>query len=104
MILADAVKISKMGQSSVVEQNHCPLCIERPKESLRTVLAQRPSFLQLGAFVNEQFQAREGFDAATFCGSPTYLGHYHKPQILPGTEVRYVGSPYQGDSKLFLEL
>lgn len=56
--------------------------------------------LQLGALVNEQFQAREGLDADTFNGRLTYLGHYHKPQTVPGTNIRYIGSPYQGKNSL----
>ena len=53
--------------------------------------------MQLGAFVNEQYQAREGLETDTFGDRLTYLGHYHKPQVVPDTHVRYIGSPYQGD-------
>ena len=53
--------------------------------------------LQLGAFVNETFQAREGLPPDVFPESvPTYLGHYHKPHLVGNTRVQYVGSPYQG--------
>ena len=52
--------------------------------------------VQLGAFVNEQYQAREGLEADAFGERVTYLGHYHKPQLVSDTSVRYVGSPYQG--------
>lgn len=55
--------------------------------------------LQLGAFVNETFQAREGLPPEVFPESvPTYLGHYHKPHMVGNTRVQYVGSPYQGVS------
>ena len=55
--------------------------------------------MQLGAFVNETFQAREGLSPESFpSDSPVYLGHYHKPHAVTGhANVRYVGSPYQGD-------
>ncbi len=52
---------------------------------------------QLGAFVNETFQAREGLPPDVFPGGvPTYLGHYHKPHVVGATRVQYVGSPYEG--------
>ena len=52
---------------------------------------------QLGAFVNETFQAREGLPPDLFPGGvPTYLGHYHKPHVVGATRVQYVGSPYEG--------
>lgn len=54
---------------------------------------------QLGAFVNETFQARgEGLLAPdVFPDSvSTYLGHYHKPHTVGATRVQYVGSPYEG--------
>ena len=52
---------------------------------------------QLGAFVNETFQAREGLPPELFPEAiPTYLGHYHKPHLVGSTRVQYVGSPYEG--------
>ena len=52
--------------------------------------------MQLGAFVNETFQAREGLEPALFPAVPSYLGHYHKPHTVRNTTIRYTGSPYQG--------
>ena len=53
--------------------------------------------MQIGAFMNETFQAREGLPPSLFPASvPTYMGHYHKPHIVSDTSIRYVGSPYQG--------
>ena len=52
---------------------------------------------QIGAFVNETFQAREGFMPDLFPeGVPTFMGHYHKPHTVHGTSIQYVGSPFQG--------
>ena len=52
---------------------------------------------QLGAFVNETFQAREGFPPELFPEHvPVYMGHYHKPHRVQGTSIEYIGSPYQG--------
>lgn len=49
-----------------------------------------------GAFLNNAFQARDGLPPSLFPTSlPTYMGHYHKPHTVPGTTIRYVGSPYQ---------
>ncbi len=54
--------------------------------------------LQLGAYVNETFQAREGFEPDLFPkGVPIFMGHYHKPHVVQGTNIRYIGSPYQGE-------
>jgi hypothetical protein len=53
--------------------------------------------MQLGAYVNETFQAREGFSPELFPeGVPTFMGHYHKAHVVKGTRIEYVGSPYQG--------
>jgi hypothetical protein len=51
---------------------------------------------QLGAFVNEIFQAREGFSPDLFPPVPVRMGHYHKPHRVRDTRIEYVGSPYQG--------
>ena len=54
--------------------------------------------LQLGAYVNETFQAREGFAPDLFPEEvPVYMGHYHKPHTVQGTSIEYIGSPYQGE-------
>ena len=53
--------------------------------------------VQLGAFVNETFQAREGFPPDLFPEEvPVYMGHYHKPHRVQGSSIEYIGSPYQG--------
>lgn len=53
--------------------------------------------MQIGAYVNETFQAREGFTPDLFpAGVPIYMGHYHKPHTVQGTNIQYVGSPFQG--------
>ena len=53
--------------------------------------------LQLGAMMNESFQAKEGLPPDLFPEDvPTYTGHYHKPHVVANTNIRYVGSPYQG--------
>lgn len=50
-----------------------------------------------GASLNDACQARDGLPPSLFPkGIPTYTGHYHKPHTVPGTSIRYVGSPYQG--------
>lgn len=50
----------------------------------------------VGAKLNDSFQALNGIEPAVFPqGIPIYSGHYHKPHMVPGTNIRYVGSPYQ---------
>ncbi len=64
-----------------------------------------PCCLQLGAFVNETFQAREGFSPDLFPEQvPVYMGHYHKPHKVQNTNIEYIGSPYQGKLKCGLRL
>ena len=49
-----------------------------------------------GASYNDVFQAQIGMAPSSFPKSiPTYTGHYHKPHIVPNTNIIYVGSPYQ---------
>lgn len=49
-----------------------------------------------GASLNDACQARDGIPPTLFPkGVPVYTGHYHKPHIVAGTSIRYVGSPYQ---------
>ena len=56
-----------------------------------------PVCLQMGAMMNESFQAKEGLPPDLFPeGVPTYTGHYHKPHTVADTNIRYIGSPYQG--------
>jgi hypothetical protein len=50
-----------------------------------------------GASLNDACQARDGVPPSLFPkGVPVYTGHYHKPHTVAGTNIRYVGSPYQG--------
>ena len=57
--------------------------------------------LQIGALMNETYQAQNGMEAGTFpAGVPTYLGHYHVPHTVGESNIRYVGSPYQGELSL----
>ena len=46
--------------------------------------------------MNETFQAREGFSPDLFPPVHVFMGHYHKPHRVAGTDIRYIGSPYQG--------
>ena len=51
----------------------------------------------MGAMMNESFQAKEGLPPDLFPEDvPTYTGHYHKPHTVADTNIRYIGSPYQG--------
>jgi hypothetical protein len=53
--------------------------------------------VQVGAFMNEAYQAQHGLEPGLFPEAvPTYLGHYHLPHTVGASNVRYVGSPYQG--------
>lgn len=52
--------------------------------------------IQVGAFLNEASQAKEGIEPSVFPQNlPVYTGHYHKPHVVKGTQIEYVGSPYQ---------
>lgn len=54
---------------------------------------------QVGAFMNEAYQAQHGLEPDLFPQAvPTYLGHYHLPHSVGDSNVRYVGSPYQGEA------
>ena len=47
--------------------------------------------------MNEAFQAKEGLPPDLFPEDiPTYTGHYHKPHMVDNSNIRYIGSPYQG--------
>ena len=49
-----------------------------------------------GAQVNETFQSAHGLAPDSFpTDLPTYTGHYHRPHVVEGTNIHYVGSPYQ---------
>jgi hypothetical protein len=51
---------------------------------------------KVGAFLNEACQAKEGIEASIFpTHLPVYTGHYHKPHVVEGTQIEYIGSPYQ---------
>lgn len=53
--------------------------------------------LQVGAIMNGNTKAREGLDPGTLpAGIPVFSGHYHKPHTVEGTDIQYVGSPYEG--------
>lgn len=55
----------------------------------------------MGAFMNEAYQAQHGLEPGLFPEAvPTYLGHYHLPHAVGKSNVRYVGSPYQGTQPL----
>lgn len=57
----------------------------------------------MGAFMNEAYQAQHGLEPGLFPETvPTYLGHYHLPHTVGSSNVRYVGSPYQGTGPLCL--
>lgn len=63
------------------------------REAVRAVFAHADV---VGALMNEAYQAQEGLPPSLFPpGLPTYTGHYHRPHTVPGTRIRYVGSPYQ---------
>ncbi|GMH42164.1 hypothetical protein BSKO_10083 [Bryopsis sp. KO-2023] len=50
----------------------------------------------IGAIMNDTFRAKEGLHPDTFPPLlPVFSGHYHKPHIVDGTTIEYVGSPYQ---------
>ncbi|CAK9226938.1 unnamed protein product [Sphagnum troendelagicum] len=50
----------------------------------------------VGAFLNEACQAKEGIEASIFpTRLPVYTGHYHKAHVVEGTQIEYIGSPYQ---------
>ncbi|XP_073389591.1 uncharacterized protein [Physcomitrium patens] len=50
----------------------------------------------VGAFLNEANQAKDGIEPSVFPQNvPVYTGHYHKPHVVKGSRIEYVGSPYQ---------
>jgi hypothetical protein len=71
----------------------CPSC-DGP---LQTVLC---CAMQLTAHMNASYQARDGLPPDLFPERvPVYLGHYHFPHQVAGTNITYIGSPYQGKQK-----
>jgi len=76
----------------------------RSEEAIRTALAEHSGAAKavfchvdiVGAQMNDSVQASLGLSPEIF---PPHLrvftGHYHKPHLVPGTSIRYVGSPYQ---------
>lgn len=50
--------------------------------------------------MNAAHQAASGLPPALFPKDlPVFMGHYHLPQTVAGTNITYVGSPYQGMCK-----
>lgn len=46
--------------------------------------------------MNEANQAKDGIEPSVFPQNvPVYTGHYHKPHVVKGSRIEYVGSPYQ---------
>ena len=92
--LTRAVALHKGGTCANTSARACQQAGLAPTAVLR---------LQLGAYVNETFQAREGFAPDLFPEEvPVYMGHYHKPHTVQGTSIEYIGSPYQGLSAVEL--
>ena len=49
-----------------------------------------------GASYNSAQQAFVGTAPRAFPPyAPTYTGHYHAPHVVPGSNITYVGSPFQ---------
>lgn len=87
-----------------------PLLLKIPEVAL-AMLAFHSSFseqlerhahlLQVGALMNDAFQAQDGLPPSLFPPDiPVFTGHYHKPHTVGDTNIRYVGSPYQGECHL----
>lgn len=74
-----------------------PAFVVRPPPPLDLRGAVGPlAHLQVGAYMNETFQARDGLSPHLFPSHlPTYTGHYHRRHTVKGTNIHYVGSPYQ---------
>lgn len=73
---------------------HAPRCSQVRHSGLRL---WHHGGVQMGAMMNEAFQAKEGLPPDLFPDRvPTYTGHYHKPHVVENTNIQYVGSPYQG--------
>ena len=54
---------------------------------------------QAGAKMNAAYQARDGLSPEFFPDQvPIFSGHYHIPHVVSGSNIRYVGSPYQGEA------
>lgn len=49
-----------------------------------------------GASYNSVAQAFNGILPKQFPSHvPSYTGHYHKPHVVPGSQITYLGSPFQ---------
>lgn len=54
--------------------------------------------------MNATLQTTDGIHPDSFPPEvPVYSGHYHRPHTVKGTNIRYVGSPYQGWTQLKCE-
>lgn len=83
-------------------------CDGSGSSGLRAVFAHAD--VQTAKF-NHLTQARDGLPPDVFpSGLPVYSGHYHLPQRVPGTDIVYIGSPYEvtaaeaGEAKRLLVL
>ena len=49
--------------------------------------------------MNTAFQAKDGLSPAFFPADvPIFSGHYHIPHVVDNSNIRYIGSPYQGEA------
>lgn len=55
-------------------------------------------YMQKGALVNNTRQSNDGVDPMVFKNVQVYSGHYHRPHVVPNTNIQYVGSSYHGKS------
>ena len=52
--------------------------------------------MQVGAVMNDSMVSRHGMSPSIFPpGLPVYSGHYHKPHVVAGSSIEYIGSPMQ---------
>ena len=48
--------------------------------------------------MNTAFQAKDGLSPTFFPADvPIFSGHYHIPHVVDNSNIRYIGSPYQGE-------
>ena len=88
---------SLLPRSAHMYRLRLPLLALRQAQPVRL---SGPARVQAGAQLNSTFQARDGLDASFFpAKTQIYSGHYHIPHtVARASNVRYVGSPYQGVS------
>ena len=49
--------------------------------------------------MNSVFQAKDGLSPDFFpADTPIFSGHYHIPHMVDSSNIRYIGSPYQGET------